>query len=98
MGKTKQILKLLGQKYMELGRPGKDGKPTKTQKAISYIFLPSRIASDYIYSQTDERQNEIRDKVRNKLGINTYNNASTTKVASIPGYNKEALTKYGNTK
>ena len=95
MGKTKQILKLLGQKYMELGRPGKDGKPTKTQKAISYIFLPSRIASDYIYSQTDERQNEIRDNVRNTLGLDTN---STTKIASIPGYTKEALTKYGNTK
>lgn len=82
---------------MELGRPGKNGKPTKTQKTISYIFLPSRVAADYIYSQTDDRQNEIRDNVRNKLGLNTYNNDSTTKVASIPGYTKEALTKYGNT-
>lgn len=94
MGKAIQILKRLGEKYMELGYPGKDGKPTKAQKAITYIFLPSRIASDYIYSQTDERQNNIRDNVRDKLGLNTN---STTKVASIPGYTKEAITKYGNT-
>lgn len=95
MGKTKRILKWLGKKYIDLGRPGKDGKPNKAQKYITLASLPARIASECIYPQSEERQNEIFDKVRDKLGINTKD---ATKVASIPGYTKQAFEQYGNTK
>ena len=101
MGKTKQILKWLGKKYMEMGQPGKDGKPTKTQKYITLAGLPARIANEYVFSQSEERQNEIFDNIRDKLGINTNsknNTKSTTKSASIPGYTKQAFEHYGNTK